>query len=70
MRKCILLCLILCLSLELQDGYPVLRKDGEVKYIFPYKADIYTEADQNLLHKGIPLPEKDDLASTLEDYFS
>ena len=70
MQKQMTIWLILCLTLGLQDGYLVLREDNQIKHIFPYQGNLYTEVDRQLLQRGIPLPGKEDLTAVLEDYFS
>ena len=61
---------ILCLYLGLQDGHLILREDDLPVYIFPYRSELYTDTDRMLLNEGIALPNKENLAAALEDYFS
>lgn len=70
MQKIIGLCLLLLLQLGVQDGYLALKDSNGNSYIFPYKAELYTQTDQALLEKGIPLPNRESLSAVLEDYFS
>ena len=38
--------------------------------VFPYRADLFPDADQKALEKGIPISSKKDLLRLFEDYFS
>ena len=61
---------LLCLILGLHEGYLALKEGDAVKHIFPYRADLYTQTDEQLLRNGISLPTPAEFISALEDYFS
>ena len=58
--------------LGVHDGYIALWKEGspEPAEVFPYKASLLPEADQERLEKGIRIESKKDLLELMEDYLS
>ena len=70
MIRPVIVCAMLCLYLGVQDGHLALMDGEDPAYIFPYRAELYTETDRALLQQGIPLPGDEDIAAALEDYFS
>ena len=70
MHKAFRILVLLCLFPGLHEGYLALKEGETVKHIFPYRIELYTQTDEQLLRSGIPLPTPAELAAALEDYFS
>ena len=70
-RISVLAC-ILCCYLGLQGGYVALWDSDapEPVQVFPYRAEMYPEADQEALRRGIPITSPKMLTRLMEDYFS
>lgn len=64
--------LALTFLLGIQDGYIALWKDGDPKpvEVFPFRAQMLPQADQQALEKGIRIENSLQLAQLLEDYLS
>ena len=62
---------LLC-YLGVHNGFLALWDDSksEPLHVFPYRADIFPQADQQALRHGIPIPSQEELSRLLEDYFS
>ncbi len=63
---------ILCCYLGLHNGYLALWDSSESQpvQVFPYRAELYPDADQEALRHGIPVTSPKMLSRLLEDYFS
>lgn len=58
--------------LGIHEGRIALWREGETKpaKVFPYRAEMLPEADQDALREGIVIPDENALSSILEDYLS
>ncbi len=74
MKKLSCLYCVLCLGflLGIHDGRIALwqGEDPEPIQVFPYRASMLPEADQNALQKGIRFESIEQMRSLLEDYLS
>ena len=56
----------------MQNGFIALWKDGRAEplKVFPYRAELLPEQDQQALEKGIRFESREELLAMLEDYLS
>ena len=52
MHKAFRILVLLCLFLGLHEGYLALKEGETVKHIFPYRIELYTQTDEQLLRSG------------------
>ncbi len=65
------LILVLGFLLGIKDGYIALWKDGNQQpQVFPYRAQMLPQEDQQRLKEGIRIKDSRELAQLLEDYLS
>lgn len=63
---------VLCCYFGLHNGYLALldSRDSQPVQVFPYRAELYPEADQEALRHGIPVTSQKMLSRLMEDYLS
>lgn len=69
MREKILL-FLLCGYLGLSNGYLTVFRDGTPPQVLPYRAALYSQADQAAFRAGIPFQSELELTELLEAYLS
>ena len=72
MKRYSIYCTVLLLMgfLGIYGEHLVLHFSDGTEYPLPYQSALYTTADQELLHKGIPFSSQQELSLLLEDYLS
>jgi len=70
--RCLFLCLMLGFILGINDGYITLWKESSSVplKVFPYRASMLPQADQQALENGIYISGQQQLLQLLEDYLS
>ena len=65
-------CLLLCWVLGCHKGYVALFAPGEPLplEVYPYKAEMFPDADQKALQRGIPVKDEAELSRLLADFLS
>ena len=68
----ILIVCLLGLYLGIYNGHLALWQQSNTMplQVFPYRAELYPQADQAALNRKIPINSTKDLSKLLEDYFS
>ncbi len=71
MKKQILSLLLAAISyLGIHNGHLAIFEDGKPLAVLPYRAEVYSQEDQDALRQGIPFENEKELCALLEDFLS